>query len=317
MIIDKVELILNFSFFSFACFMKKAFFQLHIAILLAGFTGVLGRLITLNEGLLVWYRLFISSVTMWILFSLTKKLQRISIKDILKLSGIGFLAALHWVSFYGSIKYANVSVALVCFSAVGFFTALFEPLFFQKRINPIEVLLGLIVIGGIYIIFHFDPKYKIGIILGVVCAVLLAFVMILIRQFVQRINPQTLLTYQLSGGLITLSFFMPFYLKQFPTSYMIPDFSDWMWLLVLAWFCSVLAFQFSVDALKKLTAFTVNLSFNLEPVYGIVLAFIIYHENKELGWSFFTGMGLIVLALCLQMWRVSRQSKFSTAKSVS
>ncbi|HEV8282969.1 MAG TPA: DMT family transporter [Chitinophagaceae bacterium] len=297
--------------------MKKAFFQLHIAILLAGFTGVLGRLITLNEGLLVWYRLFISSVTMWILFSLTKKLQRISIKDILKLSGIGFLAALHWVSFYGSIKYANVSVALVCFSAVGFFTALFEPLFFQKRINPIEVLLGLIVIGGIYIIFHFDPKYKIGIILGVVCAVLLAFVMILIRQFVQRINPQTLLTYQLSGGLITLSFFMPFYLKQFPTSYMIPDFSDWMWLLVLAWFCSVLAFQFSVDALKKLTAFTVNLSFNLEPVYGIVLAFIIYHENKELGWSFFTGMGLIVLALCLQMWRVSRQSKFSTAKSVS
>jgi drug/metabolite transporter (DMT)-like permease len=289
--------------------MKKAFFQLHIAVWLAGFTGVLGRLITLNEGLLVWYRLFISSVTMWILFFLTKKLQRIPVKDILKLSGIGFLAALHWVCFYGSIKYANVSVALVCFSAVGFFTALSEPLFFKKRVNVIEVMLGLIVVSGIYIIFHFDPKYKTGIILGVICAILLAFVMILIKQFVERINSQTLLTYQLSGGLVSLTFFMPFYLKAFPVSDIIPGLKDWIWLVVLAWFCSVLAFQFSINALKKLSAFTVNLSFNLEPVYGIILAFLIYHENKELGWSFFAGLTLIVLALGLQMWRVWRQSK--------
>jgi len=296
--------------------MKKAFLELHIAVFLAGFTGVLGRLITLNEGWLVWYRLLISSVTMWIVFALAKKLQRVSISDILKLSGIGFLSALHWVSFYGSIKYANVSVALVCFSATGFFTALFEPLFSRRRINIIEVLLGLIVIAGIYIIFHFDPKYKTGIILGVICAILLAIVMILIRAFVQKINSQTILTYQLSGGFIALSLFMPFYLKAFPTSYIIPGFSDWMWLLVLAWFCSVLAFQFSVNALQKLTAFTVNLSFNLEPVYGILLAFFVYHENNELNWSFFIGLGLIVLALGLQMWRVWRQSKFSTLKTL-
>ena len=295
--------------------MKKAFLQLHFAVFLAGFTGILGRLIALNEGWLVWYRLLISSVTMWIVFSLAGKLQQVSIIDILKLSGIGFLSALHWVSFYGSIKYANVSVALVCFSATGFFTALFEPFFSRKRINLIEVLLGLIVIAGIYIIFRFDPKYKTGIILGVICAVLLAIVMILIRQFVQKINSQTILTYQLSGGFITLSLFMPFYLKAFPTSYIFPGFSDWMWLLVLAWFCSVLAFQFSVTALQKLTAFTVNLSFNLEPVYGILLAFFVYHENKELNWSFFIGLGLIVLALCLQMWRVWKQSKLSSVKT--
>ena len=296
--------------------MKKAFLQLHFAVFLAGFTGVLGRLITLNEGWLVWYRLLISSATMWIIFSLSKKLQRVSTNDILKLSGIGFLSALHWVSFYGSIKYANVSVALVCFSATGFFTALFEPFFSGKKLNAVEVLLGLIVIAGIYVIFHFDPKYKTGIILGVICAILLAIVMILIRQFVQKINAQTILTYQLSGGFITLSLLMPFYLHAFPTSYIIPGLSDWMWLLVLAWFCSVLAFQFSVNALQKLTAFTVNLSFNLEPVYGILLAFFVYHENKELNWSFFIGLGLIVLALCLQMWRVWRQSKLSVAKVV-
>jgi len=166
--------------------MKKAFLQLHFAVFLAGFTGVLGRLITLNEGWLVWYRLLISSVTMWIIFSLAKKLQRVSIKDILKLCGIGFLSALHWVSFYGSIKYANISVALVCFSATGFFTALFEPFFSKRKINLIEVLLGLIVIAGIYVIFHFDPKYKTGVILGVACAVLLAFVMILIRSLYRK-----------------------------------------------------------------------------------------------------------------------------------
>jgi len=296
--------------------MKKAFLQLHFAVFLAGFTGVLGRLITLNEGWLVWYRLLISAVTMWIVFSLAKKLQRVSIKNILKLSGIGFLSALHWVSFYGAIKYANVSVALVCFSATGFFTALFEPFFSKKKISGIEVLLGLMVIAGIYIIFHFDPKYKTGIILGVICAILLAVVMILIRQFVHTINSQTILTYQLSGGFMALSFFMPFYQKAFPTAYIFPRFSDWMWLLVLAWFCSVLAFQFSVNALQKHTAFTVNLSFNLEPVYGILLAFFVYHENDELNWSFFLGLSLIVLALFLQMWRIWRQSRYSFAKAV-
>ena len=103
--------------------MKKAFLQLHIAVFLAGFTGILGRLITLNEGMIVWYRLLFTAVTMWILFGLMKKLQKIPFIDILKISGVGFIAAMHWVTFYGSIKYSNVSVALVCFSAISFFTA--------------------------------------------------------------------------------------------------------------------------------------------------------------------------------------------------
>ena len=290
--------------------MKKAFIQLHIAVFLAGFTGILGRLIDLNEGLLVWYRLAIASVTMWIVFSLTKKLQRISFKDIISLSGIGFLAALHWVTFYGSIKYANVSVALVCFSSVGFFTALLEPLIRQTRIKWIEVLLGLMVIAGIYIIFNFDPQYKTGIILGVISAIFIAIVIILLKKFVDRINPETMLTYQLSGGVITLSAVMPFYMQQFPTNYIFPDLNDWMWLLVLAWLCSVIAFQFSMYALKKLSAFTVNLTFNLEPVYGIFLAFIVYKENKLLSQWFFIGFAIIALSLIIHvvlLWKEARK----------
>lgn len=289
--------------------MKKAFFQLHIAVFLAGFTGILGKLIHLDEGWLVWYRLLISSVTMWILFSLTKKLQKISGKDIFKLAGIGFVAALHWVTFYGAIKKANVSVALVCFSAVGFFTALLEPLILRVKIKWVEVFLGLLVIAGIYIIFQFDAQYKTGILLGTVSAVLLAFVMIIIRQFVQRMNPETLLTYQLSGGFLALSAFMPFYMQQFPADYIIPTLKDWGWLLVLSWFCSVWAFQLSASALKKLTAFTVNLTYNLEPVYGIALAFIVFNENKGLSKWFFIGFALIAASLIIHIILLLEEEK--------
>jgi drug/metabolite transporter (DMT)-like permease len=289
--------------------MKKAFLQLHFAVFLAGFTGILGRLIHLNEGLLVWYRLLISSVTMWILFSLTKKLKKLPVKDITRLTGIGFVAALHWVTFYGSIKSANVSVALVCFSAVGFFTALLEPLVLRVKIKWMEVCLGLLVIAGIYIIFRFDPQYKTGIILGTLSALLLAFVMIVLRQFVQRINSETVLTYQLSGGWLALTVLMPFYLAKFPTNYIIPDLDDWGWLLVLSWLCSVLAFQFTAAALKKLTAFTVNLTFNLEPVYGIILAFIIYKENQFLSKWFFLGFALIAASLIIHVVMLAVQER--------
>ncbi len=289
--------------------MKKAFLYLHISVFLAGFTGPLGRLINLNEGWLVWWRLLLTSVTMWVLFSLMGQLQKISKKDILKLTGIGFLAAIHWVTFYGSIKYANISVALVCFSAVGFFTALVEPLLLRTRIKWMEVLLGLMVIAGIYIIFHFDARYKVGIILGVICALLMAFVMIFIRGFVQRINPQTVLTYQLSGGLVTLSLLLPFYEQQFPSGYILPTTEDFLWLLMLSWLCSVLAFQLSVTALKKLTAFTVNLSFNLEPVYGILMAFAFFGESKDLGWSFFAGFLLIAASLIIHVILLLRKER--------
>ena len=246
---------------------------------------------------------------MWILFSLRKKLQHISWNDVWRLTGIGFIAALHWVTFYASIKYANVSVALVCFSSVGFFTALIEPLILRVRIKWTEVALGLMVIAGIYIIFKFDGKYKVGIILGVISAVLIAYVMIMIRRFVQRINSETVLTYQLTGGFLVLSLFIPYYLQIFPTDKIFPTNSDWGWLLVLSWLCSVLAFQLSVAALKRLSAFTVNLTFNLEPVYGILLAFVISQENKLLSKWFYVGFSLIAASLIIHIILLLREEK--------
>jgi drug/metabolite transporter (DMT)-like permease len=276
-------------------------------VFLAGFTGILGRLITLNEGMIVWYRLLLTTITMWLLFGFMKKLKKIAIIDILKIGGVGFIAALHWVTFYGSIKYANVSVALVCFSAIGFFTALFEPLILQKKVNWIEMLLGILTICGIYIIFHFDTRYKTGIIIGVISAMLASLFPIFNREFLKRINVETMLTWQQTGGLVMLSLLLPFYLQKFPTPNFLPGWENFAWLLVLSWFCSVVAFQLSGNALKRLSAFTVNLTFNLEPVYGIILAFIVYHENEFLSRWFYVGFGIIAAALILHVLLLIRK----------
>ena len=297
--------------------MKKAFLQLHIAVFLAGFTGILGRLISLNEGMIVWYRLLFTAITMWILFSILKKIHKIPLADILKISGVGFIAAMHWVTFYGSIKYANVSVALVCFSAIGFFTALFEPLILRQRVNRAELLLGLLTIAGIYLIFYFDGQYKTGIIIGLISAILASLFPIFNREFLKRINVETMLTWQQTGGLIMLSILLPLYLQRFPVENFIPGAEDIMWLLVLSWFCSFIAFQFSSNALKRLSAFTVNLTFNLEPIYGILLAFIVYKENKLLSKWFYVGFAIILVALIVHVWLIARQEKRLITKPAS
>jgi len=288
--------------------MRKAFLQLHVAVFLAGFTGILGRLITLNEGMIVWYRLLFTALTMWILFASRKKFQKISFADILKIGGVGVIAMLHWITFYGSIKYSNVSVALVCFSAIGFFTALFEPLILRRRINWMELLLGLVTILGIYIIFHFDSQYKTGIVIGIISAMLASLFPIFNREFLKRINVETMLTWQQTGGFIVLSVLLPFYLQRFPNENgFVPGWENIGWLLVLAWGCSVIAFQFSANALKRLSAFTVNLSYNLEPIYGILLAFAVKHENKFLSKWFYVGFAIILAVLIIHIILLVKQ----------
>lgn len=294
--------------------MKKAFLQLHIAVFLAGFTGILGRLITLNEGMIVWYRLLFTALTMWLIYGLAKRLQKIPLSDILRIGGVGFIAAMHWVTFYGSIKYSNVSVSLVCFSAIGFFTALLEPVITRKKMNWTELLLGVITIGGIYIIFHFDTQYKTGIILGLISALLACLFPIYNRRFLQRINVETVLTWQITGGFLTLSILLPFYLQRFPVEEFLPGWKNLMWLLVLSWFCSVLAFRFSANALKRLSAFTVNLTFNLEPVYGILLAFLVYNENQYLSRWFYLGFAVIIVVLAIHLFLLVKLEKRMTAR---
>jgi drug/metabolite transporter (DMT)-like permease len=284
--------------------MKKAFIQLHFAVFLAGFTAILGKLITLHEGMLVWYRMLITAVTLMVFLYFKKELEKLSLKDALKLFGVGAIIAMHWVTFYGSIKYSNVSVSLTCLSAIGFFTAFLDPLIMRGRISFTEVFLGALAIAGIYLIFDFYPEYKLGILFGIISALLASMFPIFNKSILKKNSPKTVTVYEMVGGFIALTFIMPLYLKFFPAAYYLPTESDWIWLLVLSWLCTVFAFILSLNALKYITPFTANLSYNLEPVYGIILAFIIFNENKYLSIGFYYGLGLILLAIILQMLRV-------------
>ncbi len=283
--------------------------QLHIAVFLAGFTAILGKLITLNEGLLVWYRLLITVLTLGAILYFRKQLLRIPFKDVLKIFGVGSIVAFHWVTFYGSVKYANVSVALVCFSATGFFTAFFEPLILRRRISLIEVALGFIAISGIYIIFDFHPQYKVGVIFGIFSAMGSALFPIYNKTLLLTYSPKILTLYELGGGLLALTFLVPLYVIQFPALYYLPTSTDWLWLFVLAWLCTVISFDLQLNALKKVSAFTANLTYNLEPVYGIILGFIFFRENENLHTQFYIGVMLILLAVTLQMIRIAKEQR--------
>lgn len=284
--------------------MKKAFIQLHIAVFLAGFTAILGKLITLNEGLLVWYRMLLTAITLGLIMYFKKEIKTLSFKPGLKLFFIGLIVALHWIFFYGSIRYSNVSVSLTCLSATGFFTAFFEPLIMRRKIDFYEILLGMLAIAGIYLIFDFYPQYKLGILFGIASALFASLFPILNTNMLKIYSPKLVTLYEMCGGFLALSLILPVYLKLFPAAYYFPTETDWLWLLVLAWFCTVFSFILQLNALKKISPFTANLTYNLEPVYGIILAFIIFHENKYLSSGFYYGLALILLAVILQMCRV-------------
>jgi drug/metabolite transporter (DMT)-like permease len=286
--------------------MKRAFLQLHIAVFLAGFTGVLGRLISLNEAVLVWYRMMIACFVLWILLLFQKRKPAASRKLFIQASTVGFLLALHWVSFYAGIKNSNVSTALVCLSSMGFFTAILEPVMLRRPFDMMEVLLGLLAIAGISIVFHFDPHYKLGIIISIFSAFLASVFPILNRQILQKMDAATATRYQLSGGFIFITLLMPLYLHYFPVDKLLPSISDFAWLLVLGILCTVVAYELFMKALQKISAFTVNLSYNLEPIYGIGMAFLIYREDKEVSPGFYYGFCLIVAAVVLQTFRLGK-----------
>jgi drug/metabolite transporter (DMT)-like permease len=295
--------------------MKKAFIQLHIAVFLAGFTGIMGRLITLNEFLLVWYRLFITCIILWIIFIFKKSKPASSRRHRINACGIGFLIMMHWVTFYAGIKISTVSTALVCLSSMGFFTAILEPLLLRKSFDIVEILLGLLVIAGISIVFHFDPKYKAGIIISLFSAFLASIFPVLNRLLLREMNTADATKYQLTGGLIFITALMPVYLYFVPVSRLLPTVSDWLWLMVLAVACTVIAFELFVKALQKIPAFTVNLTYNLEPIYGIALAFIVFREDKTVNTGFYYGFSLIIAAVILQTMRLKKISSLNSLSS--
>lgn len=280
--------------------MKSAFIKLHISILLAGFTGLFGKLITLNEGALVWYRMLFASIFLLLILWGSKKRQSLSFREVSEIGFTGLLLAGHWIFFYGSIKASNVSVGVICFSLVGFFTAVLEPLIIRRKFEVREFLFSLLTVGGILLIFQFDTKYRIGILLGVISSALSALFTIANKRIGSRYASSTMLTYEMIGGFLGLTCLLPLYLHFYPVESLIPGIHNLLYLLLLSSVFTIGVYLLQIQILKQISAFTVNLSYNLEPVYSIILAMLFMHEAKELTPAFYAGLGMILLSVYLQ-----------------
>jgi drug/metabolite transporter (DMT)-like permease len=294
--------------------MRKALIQLNTAVFLWGFTGVLGKVITLDQTWLVWYRLLITVVSLWVLYFFLKKLKKLPLRSILFIGCIGLTQALHWVCFYGSIKYANITIALTTLSTSALLAALIEPLLLRKKFDPIEIFLGFFAIAGIIIIYNTHLQFSVGIVIGLVAALLTVIVSVLNKKIVDNYQPEQITLYQLTGGFIGLSLLLPIYQHYLPEKHYTPVPLDWLCLILLSWVCTILTFYLYIRSLKKISAFTMNLVLTLEPVYGIILAFLIYHENEKLSRWFYLGFGLIALAVTFHMIRLVKVARQKTVQ---
>ena len=285
---------------------RRGFIQLHLSVLLAGFTGLFGRLITLNEVDIVWYRMLFTSLILLVFTGL----PRVGWHKFLQLCGCGALLGVHWMLFYGSIKASDVSIGVICFSLIGFFTALFEPLIYKRKISWVELLFSLITVAGVLCIFSLDARYRYGIMIGIASSAVCALYAICNKKASVGVRSRTVLMYQMSGGLIMVSAIIPFYLMVFPSQQpvvVIPQDSNVWFMLCHALFCTVGMYLLQIQALKRLSAFTVNLSYNLEPCYTIILAFLIFGEGREINFSFYIGITLILLSVLLQTMRAMKK----------
>lgn len=284
---------------------KKGFIQLHLSVILAGFTGLFGKLITLNEVDIVWYRMLFTTSILLVFTGLPK----VTLRKFLQLSGCGALLGLHWMLFYGSIKASNVSIGVICFSLVGFFTAICEPIILKRRFSWMELLLSCITVAGVMSIFSFDTRYRYGISIGIVSSLVCALYVIFNKKASVGVRSRDVLMSQMSGGLIAVSIIIPLYLSVFPSSQpviVVPNGTNLWFMLCHALFCTVGMYLLQIQALKRLSAFTVNLTYNLEPCYTIILAFLIFGEGREVNFSFYLGITLIVLSVLLQTLRANK-----------
>lgn len=288
---------------------SRTLILLHTAVFLAGWTGILGRLISLGGLPLVWYRMMISIVTLLIVLGFMRRLHKTGSKAIMQIAGCGILLALHWVAFFASIRVSNVSIGVACIATSCFFTSIFEPLINRKRISWKEILISFISIAGVLLIFSLDIRYRAGIILGLLSAALYSVFAIFNVNVAARTGEDsaTMLLWELVGGVAFLTICIPFQASFFPEEAILPAGSDLIWLLLLGSVFTVVPFLFQLHALRKLSAFTVNLTYNLEPVYSIAFAALIFGEQREVGWSFWAGLLLIIISVLLQNRRVAEK----------
>jgi len=271
--------------------------MIHAAVLLFGLTGILGDMIELPELTLVWWRMGLTTISLALIPGVVKKALAIPVKDRWRMFGIGGIVASHWVTFFWAIQLTNPSVTLACLATASFFTALLEPLLTSRKIKWYEVVLGILVIPGVAIVYNSSDFAFWGILVALISALLAALFSILNKALIARnaAIPMTML--ELGSGWFLLTLGLPIYYALHPDAIFVPLQEDLIWLAILAFGCTSLAYVISLEALRHLPTFSVNLTINLEPVYTIVLAFLLLNDGNELSPYFFVGAGVIVLSV--------------------
>jgi drug/metabolite transporter (DMT)-like permease len=272
---------------------NRAYAELHLAVFLWGFTAILGDVISLNAVTLVWWRVLLTSISLLAFVRIGRILREVGRKQALIFAGLGCIVALHWVTFYGAIKLANASVGLICLATTALFSSILEPLIVKRPFLWYELALGIFILPGIWLIIDgVEASMTVGVLVGLCSAVLVTVFTSFNKLYVEKSDPLRITFIELSAGTLFLTPLLPFMPGNFwPTT------MDWVYLVVLAVLCTTFTNFLFLRALKKLSAFAANLTVNLEPVYGIFLAFFLLNDAEELTPSFYWGTGLILVAV--------------------
>lgn len=272
----------------------KSYLHLHLIVFVWGFTAVLGALISLDALPLVWYRMVLA-VGFILLYVWYKKIPlQIPTKILLQLLFAGVVIALHWFTFFRAIKVSNVSVTLACLSTGAFFVSFLEPILYGRKVVWYEVFFGLVVVFGLSIIFRVESHYIEGILLALSSAFLSALFSVYNSKFAKVYNPTLISFYELTGGIVFFSLLL-LATDSFSIQFFKISASDWVYLAILSSFCTAYAFIASVKVMRFLSPYTVMLTINLEPIYGIILAVLVFHEKEKMNPQFYVG-ALIILA---------------------
>ncbi|WP_296385154.1 DMT family transporter [Winogradskyella sp.] len=272
----------------------KDYLHLHLLVFIAGFTAILGELITIGSLELVWYRMAIAGVLMFIYIKIIKLNIKITKKTFWQFSVAGIIIALHWITFFEAINQANVSIALAMFSSGAFFASFIEPIFFKRRILAYEILFGIVVILGVFLITSSEMGYINGIILGLLSALFSTLFAVINGRFIERYNSTVISFYEFISGVVFLTIFILATGNTFNAEFFTLSNSDWIYIFILASVCTAYAFIGAVEVMRYISPFTVILSYNLEPIYGIALALVLFPETEKMSPQFYIGAILVL-----------------------
>ncbi|MBL4735615.1 MAG: DMT family transporter [Flavobacteriales bacterium] len=287
---------------------------LHLLVLLLAFSGIAGKLITLDAEILVWWRMLIALLGLSIYIFVKGIEFKLPGRSVTQLVLNGFITAAHWVCFFMAIKVSNVSVALICFSSTTFFMAFLEPLFLKRKLILYEVFLGLVVIGGLYFIFNLEVQYKLGIVLGVLAAFLGCLFAVINARFVKKYDAAVITSYEMLGGVLVLSAYF-FLFGNVDLAMFMPTSADVAYLMFLGLVCTSFAFVAMVELMKVVTPFSIAISLNLEPIYAILLALMFFGSSEYMKPGFYIG-SLVIVSSILFNGYLKNRSKNAITKSM-